>query len=251
MRKLAIFLPLLAGFAAVPAYSQSLGVTGRAEIRGGYDEVRADLTVQNSIFNDDFGVSNFMLGAEAGVDVRFSSIVVGGYVGIDVSKVDDCVENPFSRRQAARRDVACIDAGRNLYAGGRVGLAIGDGTLPIGQGGLIYAKGGVSRGKFAGSYTATTVTAGQRTGLLFSGRDTVSGYHFGGGFELDVIAACVIGGISIMGGVGSVAGAVMGALAFVGGAMVADVLTAIALDKETGRTFPRAHRPLGLETAPA
>ena len=32
------------------------------------------------------------------------------------------------------------------------------------------------------------------------------------GFELDVVAACVIGGISIAGGIGSVAGAVLGAL---------------------------------------
>jgi len=32
------------------------------------------------------------------------------------------------------------------------------------------------------------------------------------GFELDVVAACVIGGISIAGGMGTVAGAVLGAL---------------------------------------
>ena len=37
-------------------------------------------------------------------------------------------------------------------------------------------------------------------------------------------------------------GAVAGALAFVGGAMVADWLTARALDGETGRTFPRPER---------
>ena len=37
--------------------------------------------------------------------------------------------------------------------------------------------------------------------------------------------------------------AVAGALAFVGGAMVADVLAARALDRETGRTFPRGARP--------
>ena len=37
--------------------------------------------------------------------------------------------------------------------------------------------------------------------------------------------------------------AVAGALAFVGGAMVADVLAARALDRETGRTFPRSARP--------
>ena len=33
-----------------------------------------------------------------------------------------------------------------------------------------------------------------------------------GGFELDVVAACVIGGVSIMGGIGTVAGALLGAL---------------------------------------
>ena len=43
-------------------------------------------------------------------------------------------------------------------------------------------------------------------------RYAVAYVDIAGGFELDVIAACVIGGISIMGGVGSVAGAVMGAL---------------------------------------
>lgn len=38
-------------------------------------------------------------------------------------------------------------------------------------------------------------------------------------------------------------GAVAGALAFVGGAALADLLTARGLDQETGRTFPRAERP--------
>lgn len=38
-------------------------------------------------------------------------------------------------------------------------------------------------------------------------------------------------------------GAVAGALAFVGGALVADVLSARALDSATGRTFPRSERP--------
>lgn len=40
-------------------------------------------------------------------------------------------------------------------------------------------------------------------------------------------------------------GAVAGALAFVGGAMAADVLTARALDKTTARTFPRPGRRQG------
>ncbi len=186
MRKLGYLLPLVAGFAATSANAQDIGITARIEGRVGYDEVRPDLRVQNSIFNDDFGVHGIMFGAEAGVDARISRVVIGAYVGAETSRTNDCVANVFSTRSTTRRDSACVDAGRNLYAGGRVGLAIGDGMLPIGQGGLIYAKGGISRGKFGGSYTVTTAISPQRTGQLFSGNDTVSGYHFGGGFEVDV-----------------------------------------------------------------
>jgi len=44
-------------------------------------------------------------------------------------------------------------------------------------------------------------------------------------------------------------GAASGALAFVGGALVADWLTARALDKETGRTFPAAPHEERLQPA--
>jgi len=178
MRKLGIILPLLAGLAATPAYAQDLGLTGRVEVRAGYDEVRADIRFQNSLYADDFGVGDVMFGAEVGADANISqSLLIGAYGGIDFSKVDGCEENPFFNRVNARRDNVCIDAGRNIYAGARVGVRVGDG-------GLIYGKGGFSRGKFEGSYTVTTAVAGQRTGQIFSGRDQVDGYHFGGGFEL-------------------------------------------------------------------
>ena len=50
------------------------------------------------------------------------------------------------------------------------------------------------------------------TGYLWVARYAVAYVDIAGGFELDVIAACVIGGIAIAGGAGSVAGCVMGAL---------------------------------------
>ena len=50
------------------------------------------------------------------------------------------------------------------------------------------------------------------TGYLWVARYAVAYVDIAGGFELDVIAACVIGGISIAGGLGSVGGAVLGAL---------------------------------------
>ena len=49
-------------------------------------------------------------------------------------------------------------------------------------------------------------------GYLWVARYAVAYVDIAAGFELEVIAACVIGGISIAGGIGSVGGAVLGAL---------------------------------------
>ena len=50
------------------------------------------------------------------------------------------------------------------------------------------------------------------TGYLWVSRYAVAYVDIAGGFELDVVAACVIGGVSIAGGIGSVVGALLGAL---------------------------------------
>ncbi len=50
------------------------------------------------------------------------------------------------------------------------------------------------------------------SGYLWISRYAVAYVDIASGFELDVVAACVIGGISISGGIGSVGGAVLGAL---------------------------------------
>jgi rhamnose transport system permease protein len=49
-------------------------------------------------------------------------------------------------------------------------------------------------------------------GYLWVSRFTMAYVDIASGFELSVIAACVIGGVSIAGGIGTVAGAVLGAL---------------------------------------
>ncbi|MBL4811960.1 MAG: ABC transporter permease [Rhodobacteraceae bacterium] len=61
------------------------------------------------------------------------------------------------------------------------------------------------------AFTLSGALAGL-TGYLWVARYAVAYVDIARGFELEVVAACVIGGISIAGGVGSVAGAVMGAL---------------------------------------
>jgi rhamnose transport system permease protein len=74
----------------------------------------------------------------------------------------------------------------------------------------VYAGLDVGRTRFA-AFALAGMLAGL-SGYLWVSRYAVAYVDIAGGFELQVIAACVIGGVSIAGGIGSVAGAVLGAL---------------------------------------
>ncbi len=85
----------------------------------------------------------------------------------------------------------------------------------------IYASGGnPTAAVYAGIDVGRTrffafVISGTLAGLcayLWVSRYAVAYVDIAAGFELDTVAACVIGGISTLGGIGSVAGAVLGAL---------------------------------------
>lgn len=100
-----------------------------------------------------------------------------------------------------------------------IGFAIMMARTPLGR--SIYAVGGnphaavytginVGRVQFL-AFVLSGALAGL-TGYLWVARYAVAYVDIAGGFELEVVAACVIGGISIAGGVGSVAGALLGAL---------------------------------------
>ncbi|MCB1884305.1 MAG: ABC transporter permease [Geminicoccaceae bacterium] len=93
------------------------------------------------------------------------------------------------------------------------------GRTPIGR--AFYATGGNPvAAAYAGIDTGRTVFlafcfSGFLAGLcgyLWVSRFAVAYVDIASGFELDVIAACVIGGLSIAGGIGSVAGVVLGSL---------------------------------------
>jgi rhamnose transport system permease protein len=73
-----------------------------------------------------------------------------------------------------------------------------------------YAGIDVGRTRFM-AFTLSGAIAGL-CGYLWVSRYAIAYVDIARGFELDVVAACVIGGVSIMGGVGTVAGAVLGAL---------------------------------------
>jgi rhamnose transport system permease protein len=92
------------------------------------------------------------------------------------------------------------------------------------EGRELYAIGGSpSAALYAGipvrrrlmlAYALSGLLAGL-AGLLWVGRYSIAFTELASGYELTVIAACVIGGVSIGGGVGTVAGAVLG-VAFIG-----------------------------------
>jgi len=91
--------------------------------------------------------------------------------------------------------------GRELYAyGGNPSAALYAG-IPV-------------RRRLMMAYTLSGMLAGL-AGLLWVGRYSIAFTELASGYELTVIAACVIGGVSIGGGVGTVAGAVLGVV-FIG-----------------------------------
>jgi Ribose/xylose/arabinose/galactoside ABC-type transport systems, permease components len=94
--------------------------------------------------------------------------------------------------------MACTALGRAFYAVG------GNPTAAV------YAGLDVGRTRFL-AFCLSGAVAGL-SGYLWVSRYAVAYVDIAGGFELDVVAACVIGGISIAGGAGSVAGTVLGAL---------------------------------------
>jgi len=88
--------------------------------------------------------------------------------------------------------------GRAAYAAGGNAVA------------AVYAGVDVGRTRFF-AFVLSGALAGL-SGYLWVSRYAVAYVDIANGFELDSVAACVIGGISIAGGVGSVAGTVLGAL---------------------------------------
>lgn len=89
-------------------------------------------------------------------------------------------------------------AGRNLYA------------IGINPTASVYAGINVGRTKF-NSFCIAGALSGF-CGFLWVSRYVIGSVEVANGYELTIIAACVIGGISIAGGVGSVVGTILGAL---------------------------------------
>jgi opacity protein-like surface antigen len=177
MKRLWLVAPLLAGSAMSPAYAQVANISGRAEVRVGYDEVRPKVSVEDQQFTNNFGVHGIDYGAEVGADVRVSDVILAGvYAGVDNSTTHNCTHGIIPE---FGNDKGCADAKLEYTAGLRVGFDPG--------GGLIYVKAGYSHAKFGVTFTClTSCLALDDNTLLFDKQKGVNGWHIGAGVELNV-----------------------------------------------------------------
>lgn len=88
--------------------------------------------------------------------------------------------------------------GRSLYA------------IGVNPTASVYAGINVGRTKFY-AFVISGAVAGL-CGYLWISRYVIASVEVAGGYELTIIAACVIGGVSIAGGIGTVAGVLLGAI---------------------------------------
>jgi len=101
--------------------------------------------------------------------------------------------------------VVCLYVLLNRTPAGRAFFAVGGNPNAA-----VYTGIDVGRTRF-NAFVLSGALSGI-AGYFWVSRYAVAYVDIAAGFELDIVAACVIGGISIAGGIGSVAGAVLGAL---------------------------------------
>jgi len=159
MRKFVLAAASLAALAATPALAQSAPSDPatpefngpRAGILLGYDRVQPG-QIANSNIDDSNSADGLTYGGDVGYDIQSGRWVFGaeGEVTGSTSKVTN---NPSA---AGALGYGRVKAGRDLYAGARIGYAVAPRTL-------LYAKGGYTN---------------QRLDLVASDGATQTGQHF-------------------------------------------------------------------------
>ena len=155
---------LLAGSATLsaPAPAQDAAPFDGARVEGvvGYDTTDVE----------DEGSDGVTYGAQLGYDVQSGGAVFGAEAEATESTIDECVADVD-----LAGDELCAEAGRDLYAGGRIGAAVSPNVL-------VYAKGGYTNARVRLDYEDGT--AG--TALDFSDGRNLDGVRVGGGLEVAV-----------------------------------------------------------------
>lgn len=163
MRKLALAIPATAlAFAlATPAVAQDGPFAGgRVEALVGYDNLKSDSD------GDSEGQDGVTYGAQLGYDFQRGNIVYG----IE-GEATDATTSARSYNNFAAGDRFAVEAGRDLYVGGRIGYMIS----PVA---LIYGKAGYTNARVESRYQATTTAANELVD-----KTNLDGFRLGAGLE--------------------------------------------------------------------
>jgi len=174
MRKLA-FATAAAAFGvalATPALAQNGDFSGpRLEALAGYDNL------QDGGDGDSEGREGFTYGALLGYDFQRGNIVYG----ID-GEITDATTKSRSYNEVTAGDRFSVEAGRDLYIGGRLGYVISPAAM-------IYAKGGYTNARVESRYQPTT---GADSELV--DKADLDGFRLGAGLEYKLTPTAFVKG---------------------------------------------------------
>ncbi|TCP35737.1 outer membrane beta-barrel protein [Sphingomonas sp. BK235] len=174
MRKLA-FATAAAAFGlalATPALAQNGDFGGgRLEALAGYDNL------QDGGDGESEGREGFTYGALLGYDFQRGNIVYG----IE-GEVTDATTKSRSYNELAAGDRFSLEAGRDLYVGGRLGYVISPAAM-------VYAKGGYTNARVESRYQATT---GAENELV--DKADLDGFRVGAGLEFKITPTAFVKG---------------------------------------------------------
>jgi len=136
---------------ATPACAEGF----RAEIHGGWDHV------QGSEEDDDGVLYGLGLGYDFNVGQK-------GFIGVDFS-LDDSSTKDCERSAIVANDRACLSAGRDIAAGIR-------GGVKVGERGKVYALAGYTNARYKTSYTTPA-------GVTTRDAANLDGFRLGAGYE--------------------------------------------------------------------
>ncbi|MBB3695116.1 outer membrane protein [Sphingomonas sp. BK580] len=174
MRKLA-FATAAAAFGvalATPALAQNGDFSGpRLEALAGYDNL------QDGGDGDSEGREGFTYGALLGYDFQRGNIVYG----ID-GEITDATTKSRSYNEVTAGDRFSVEAGRDLYIGGRLGYVISPAAM-------IYAKGGYTNARVESRYQPNT---GADSELV--DKADLDGFRLGAGLEYKLTPTAFVKG---------------------------------------------------------
>lgn len=121
---------------AAPAMAQDTPGGFRVGVIGGLDITRPGSSEDTDIEGDDQSAEGFLYGVEAGYDLPVGGVVLG----VEAELNDSTAKTRINRADPNTFGYGSVTAGRDIYAGVRVGVPVSPGTL-------LYAKGGYTNAR--------------------------------------------------------------------------------------------------------